>query len=264
MGSVYVSDNGGNRIFKYLPTDTIIVLAGSGNSSTVDGTGLSASFYHPMGIAVDALGSVYVAEYGNHCIRKIDSNAVVTTLAGTVSNSGFQDGKANAALFKNPSDIACDKNGKLYVTDYMNNRIRCIQPVKYAINPALPKGLQFDNQTGTISGTPSQTQDTTLYTVTAENTAGTCNTMLLITVASSLSGLTHQTGNDCAFYPNPVQNQIGIRGVTGTERLSIHSLTGVLLMTKEVSAGSTVDVSDLDPGVYLLRLAGREYKLVKK
>jgi len=92
-----------------------------------DGSALFAQFNLPTGIAPDAFGNIYVVDYSNHSIRKINSLGVVTTLAGN-GIAGFADGQDTAARFNGPTGITCDLAGNIYVTDQMNNRIRKITP----------------------------------------------------------------------------------------------------------------------------------------
>ncbi|NEV95103.1 hypothetical protein G3567_13255, partial [Psychroflexus sp. YR1-1] len=89
-----------------------------------DGTGSSAQFNYPIGVAVDASGTVYVADANNHRIRKITPAGAVSTLAG--STYGFADGTGISAQFANPTGVAVDASGTVYVADQFNHRIRKI------------------------------------------------------------------------------------------------------------------------------------------
>ena len=109
------------------PVGTVTTFAG-GSSGSADGTGADARFYDPVGVAVDGDGNVYVADYGNHAIRKITPAGVVTTLAGTAGSSGSADGTGADARFKYPSGVAVDGDGNVYVGDTSNNQIRKITP----------------------------------------------------------------------------------------------------------------------------------------
>ncbi|MDR2208257.1 MAG: hypothetical protein LBE22_04705 [Azoarcus sp.] len=106
---------------------TVLVntLAG-GESGFADGKGGDAKFRMPEGIASDAAGNLYVADRGNHRIRKITPAGEVSTLAG--GEEGFADGIGNAARFHLPEGVASDAAGNLYVADTVNNRIRKITP----------------------------------------------------------------------------------------------------------------------------------------
>lgn len=79
-GNLIVADTGHNRIVRVTPSGVVTTLAGSGTSGFVNGTGTAASFFRPMGVAVDASGNVYVADTGNRAIRLVTPGGVVTTL----------------------------------------------------------------------------------------------------------------------------------------------------------------------------------------
>lgn len=132
-GNLYLTDSGANVVRKISPTGVVSTLAGGGSTGTqegnVDGVGTAALFSSLNGLAVDGAGNVYVADGGNHSIRKITPAGVVTTFAGSTSGvSGSNDGVGTAARFFSPGGIAIDAAGVLYVTDSDNNTIRSITP----------------------------------------------------------------------------------------------------------------------------------------
>lgn len=126
-GNVYVSDESNNVIRKISPDGMVTTFAGSGVQGTADGKGTAAQFSLPGGIAMDAAGTIYVADSGNDIIRKINRHGVVTTLAGS-GEPGSADGKGAAASFTVPSGVAVDAFGNVYVADYWNNKIRKVTP----------------------------------------------------------------------------------------------------------------------------------------
>lgn len=147
-GNVYVADTGNHTIRKISPAGVVSTLAG-GTPETfgahADGLGNMARFHAPLALAVDASGNVYVADTGNHTIRKITSSGWVTTLAGKASvclgfeqfsanltqyscGNGNTDGTGADARFDTPSGIAVDSNGNVYVADKGNFAIRKITP----------------------------------------------------------------------------------------------------------------------------------------
>ncbi|KOF01370.1 hypothetical protein OB69_17945, partial [Roseivirga seohaensis subsp. aquiponti] len=101
--------------------------AGSGFFGNVDGQGTEARFTTLMGGAIDSQGNLYVADFGNHSIRKITSAGLVTTLAGS-GTEGYADGTGIAASFNRPFDIAINSNDIVFVADEGNDRIRRIEP----------------------------------------------------------------------------------------------------------------------------------------
>lgn len=126
-GNVYVADLGNDMIRKISPDGAVTTLAGAGAQGSANGTGTSASFFEPMGVAVDAAGNVYVGDQSNNLIRKISPAGVVTTFAGS-GVEGSADGMGTAASFSHPLGLAVDAAGNVYVADCVNNLIRKISP----------------------------------------------------------------------------------------------------------------------------------------
>jgi hypothetical protein len=124
-GTVYVADANNQKIRKITAAGVVTTLAGTGTAGALDGPGTSATFNGPIGVAVDAAGTVYVTDANNQKIRKITAAGAVTTLAGTGTASAL-DGPTTSATFNNPFGVAVDGNGNVYVGDYSNNKIRKI------------------------------------------------------------------------------------------------------------------------------------------
>ncbi len=149
-GNVYVADFGNNRIRKITPGGVVTTFAGSGTAGNADGNGTAAQFRNPYGVAVDASGNVYVADYQNHAIRVITPSGDVTTLAG--STQGFADGTGTAARFSNPSSVAIAPSGNIIVVDQGNSTIREVTPAGVVTALAGGNGLNgFANGTGTVA-----------------------------------------------------------------------------------------------------------------
>jgi len=125
--NVYVADCYHHCIRKITPEGEITTLAGDVcELGYKDGTGRAARFRTPTGVALDSFGNVYVADRGNHCIRKITPGGEVSTFAG--GTEGYKDGALTAAQFNRPMGVAVDGSGNVYVADTYNQRIRKITP----------------------------------------------------------------------------------------------------------------------------------------
>jgi streptogramin lyase len=128
-GNVYVADTYNFTIRKVTPAAVVTTLAGlAGSWGSVNGTGGAARFNEPYGVAVDTNGNAYVADYVNCTIRKVTPAGVVTTLAGSASQSGSANGTGSAARFNSPSGVAVDSAGNLYVADTYNYSVRKVTP----------------------------------------------------------------------------------------------------------------------------------------
>ena len=125
--TVYVADSSNDRIRAISPDGVVTTLAGSGTPGFADGTGTSAQFYRPTGVAVAPDGTIYVADRFNHRIRRVTPAGVVTTFAGS-GTPGFADGTGTTAKFLNPYGVAVGTDGTVYVADTGNNRVRRITP----------------------------------------------------------------------------------------------------------------------------------------
>lgn len=137
-GNVYVADTANHVIRKINKEGKVITLAGNGRPGLIDGKSNNASFYFPQDIAVAKDGTVYVADTLNHVIRKIDTNGNVSTLnatssrpveivGGVIESAGdYLDGTLDHAKFNEPSGLAIDEKGNLYVSDTGNQVIRYI------------------------------------------------------------------------------------------------------------------------------------------
>jgi len=125
-GNLYASDG---AIRKITPAAVVTTVAGmAGASGYADGAGSAARFSIPDGIAVDPAGNLYVADRGNHKIRKINPAGDVTTFAGAYDAYGTADGLGSAARFDRPRGLAVDSLGNYYVADENNHAIRKISP----------------------------------------------------------------------------------------------------------------------------------------
>jgi YD repeat-containing protein len=130
-GNLYIADIYNNRVWKVDTSGIITTVAGDGTwgYSGDGGPAAQAKFWGPRGVAVDASGNLYIADRYNHCIRKVDTSGIITTVAGDgTSGCSGDGGPAAQAKFWSPRGVAVDASGNLYIADSGNTQIRKVGP----------------------------------------------------------------------------------------------------------------------------------------
>ena len=142
-GNLYIADDGHHRIRKVNTNGIINTVAGNGKLN-YSGDGVAAtstSLYRPSGVAVDKAGNLYIADTNNARIRKVDTNGIITTVAG---NGGFgyagDGGPATAATLFSPMDVTLDSAGNIYIADQNANVIRKVDIVTGIISTVAGNG----------------------------------------------------------------------------------------------------------------------------
>ena len=195
-GVVYVADTVNSTIRAVAPDGVVSTLAGSpGLVGSADGAGAAARFDDPYGVAVDAAGTIYVADTFNDTIRAITPAGAVTTFAGSPGLAGSTDATGSAARFDHPYGIAVDAAGNLYVADTGNSTIRKITPAGAVTTLAGSPGL-----VGSADGTGAAARFDDPYGV-AVDAAGTVyvsdtfnDTLRAITPAGAVTTLAGTAG----------------------------------------------------------------------
>jgi sugar lactone lactonase YvrE len=126
-GEIYISDGEAGKIWKFLP----------GGGLSVFAYGLDT----PSGIAFDKNGDLIAADPGSHTIKKIDPSGNISLVAGIENRPGFADGEATAAMFNAPIGVAVSGDGKIYVADTYNDRIRVVEGGKVSTLAGSEKGF---------------------------------------------------------------------------------------------------------------------------
>lgn len=128
LGNLYIADSANGRIRKVDTNGIITTIAGNGRYWDYSGRGgpaVQAGLGWPNGVAVDHLGNIYISEYLNSWISKVDTTGVITTYAGIRWNGySGDDGDATQAGINQPTGVALDGIGNLYISDFANSRIR--------------------------------------------------------------------------------------------------------------------------------------------
>ena len=125
-GNLYIADTINNSIRKVTPGGTITTVAGDGTYgySGDGGPATSAELAHPYGVAVDGAGNLYIADADNQRIRKVTPGGTITTVAGGTYGYSGDGGPATSAELYEPTGVAVDGAGNLYIADSGNQRIR--------------------------------------------------------------------------------------------------------------------------------------------
>ncbi len=136
FGTLYIADTFNNRIRKVdAATGIITTIAGSGAFPPMTGgerdegaAAIDVSLYWPCDVAIDSEGRVFVADTFNHCVRRIDLDGTIRTVAGQCGKSGDSGdgGPPQAALLNRPYGIELDPDDNLYIADTRNHRIRLV------------------------------------------------------------------------------------------------------------------------------------------
>lgn len=132
----------------------INTLAGSGtppNNYGYSGDGglaTAAQLYYPCGIAVDVSGNVYIVDGGNHRVRKVSTNGIITTIAGTgIQGFSGDNSLAVAAQLNYPTDVAVDAAGNVFIADKNNSRIRKVD-INGIITTVAGNGAPYNGANG--------------------------------------------------------------------------------------------------------------------
>ncbi len=126
-GSLYVADRGTHTIRKISAEGMVTTVAGNGEPGFRDGRGVETRLREPLTVAMGKDGSVYIADSGNHSIRRLSPDGALKTVAGAIE-PGYRDGVGGEARFAWPTGIAVGPRGFIYLCDSQNNRIRRVTP----------------------------------------------------------------------------------------------------------------------------------------
>jgi len=233
-GVVYVTDGGAHRV-RRLTTDGRIETVAGGTRGFTDGTVAAARFDTPSAIALDAAGVLYVADTGNHAIRRITPDGVVSTLAGD-GVAGYADG--SAARFNGPIGVAVDVSGRIIVADTYNDRIRAVSPdgsvstVAGGPVPGADDGSALDARFDTPCGVAVDRSGNVYVADTGNGTVRRIDPSgAVTTVASEVAGtlirpIAVANADDGALYVSDERGRIVEVDKTGQTRIVAGSTTG--------------------------------------
>lgn len=242
-GSVYVVDSFNNTVRKITPAGVVTTFAGmAGTSGSADGTGNSARFNSLDDVVIDASGIVYVSDSGNNTIRRISPAGNVTTFAGLAGSPGSADGSGNEARFNQPSGLAVDASGNVYVADSANHTIRKITPAGAVTTFAGVAGTAGSSDgptaTATFNQPASVAADASGHVFVADTGNATvrmiaAGTVTTLAGAAGASGVADGTGANARFSrPSGIAtNATGTIFVADTGNSTLRSVTSAGVVT---------------------------------
>ncbi len=139
-GNLLVTEQGSHRVRRIAPNGAISTVAGTGTPgfSGDGGRATAAQLSQPNATAVDAAGNIYIADMGNHRVRRVAPDGTITTIAGNGQiGRGAEGIPATQSPLNYPSSVAVDNNGDVIIADWQNYLIR---KVSFAIRPAISPG----------------------------------------------------------------------------------------------------------------------------
>lgn len=266
--NLYVADTLNNTIRQLTLAGTnwsVITIGGQvGNAGSSDGTNGTAQFFAPQGIAIDAHTNLYVADTTNGTIRRmtlVNTNWVVTTIAGLAGTNGSGDGSNTLAQFSHPEGITVDAHTNLYVADTGNGTIRKIilkgtnwvvttiagKPGIFGTNDGVGTNAQFNLPGGLTVDASSNlfVGDTGNQTIRKLTWNG---TNWVVTTIGGLPGVAGHAGGygDNSRFTNP-------------KGISVDSLGHIFVADDGGSPGSTIFSSAISGGVPIVNGSGQSY-----
>jgi sugar lactone lactonase YvrE len=128
-GDVYFASGADHQVFEVTPAGELTVVAGNGTAgTTLPGTATSSRLNVPNGVALDAAGNLYIADTGNNQIYKVTPSGTLSILAGTGVGGPATAGPAINSELNEPSGVAVDSSGDVYIADYLGNRVEMVDP----------------------------------------------------------------------------------------------------------------------------------------
>jgi uncharacterized protein (TIGR03437 family) len=269
--NLYIADTENERI-RVVTTDGIIhTIAGNGAEgySGDGGPALQAEFYSPSGIALDAAGSIYVADKGNCVIRKIAPGGTIVTIAGNTYPTYTAGTSALTASLYFPLGLTLDSSGNVYVADSQNDILRELTVANTASLPAVNKGgavsaAQFGALATAAPGSWIEIYGTNLATGTETWSTGNFNGNAAPT---SLLGTEVSIGGQLAYVsyvsPGQVNVQVPAAVSTGTQPVVVTSM-GVsgIDSVANVSQAQSITIAATAPGLFapsVFLIGGNQY-----
>jgi hypothetical protein len=268
LGNLYISDNVNNRIRKVNKAGTITTVVGTGvhGHSGDGGPASSAEIINPGGIIFDHYGNMFLTD--SSLIRKVDTNGLITTFAGSVSSGIFNgDGILASSARLIPCCFAIAKNGDLLVSDSYNHRIRSIDSSGIVNTVAGNGGSGYSGDGGPADSAQIDYNNGIALDRCGNLYIAHVNTPRIRLVKfypqcdstqhHDTTGVVNTTAltREITIYPNPVQNQLTIASTNKIQTITITNTMGQTVYTNTVNTNKAViNIQSLEPGLYFTRV----------
>ncbi|HXD93811.1 MAG TPA: T9SS type A sorting domain-containing protein [Bacteroidia bacterium] len=265
LGNLYISDRFNGRIRKVNTSGIINTIAGTGiqGYSGDGGQATIAELNNPTGIAVDTIGNLYIADFFNNCIRKVNTSGIITTIAGTGTNGYSGDGGyATAAEFNNPFGVTINKAGDLYIADTENNCVRGVNQMGIITTVAgnTIYGSYGDGGQATSASLeePDGVTCDAMGNLYITDSGG--NEIRKVTFGRHITGILEVTNNNnLNIYPNPTNGSFIIESNSSEKQtLQVFDINGKLVLSQTINGKTIIDASILSEGVYNISLISNE------
>ena len=243
LGNLYIADTGNDVIRKVNYGGYLTTVAGDarlgGGYSGDGGAATNAALFVPDGIVCDAAGNLYIAEYANNVIRKVDVNGTITTWAGTRGGGGYSGdgGAATSAVLMNPVGLAVDGWGNLFIGDADNSIVREVSSPGFLLN----------NASGALTITGTQLGMSGSYQVVVSNPAGSVTSSVVSLVVYEQPVILTQPASQAVYASQTVTFEVSAAGTPpvqyqwSRDGVSLNGATNAVLTLTNVQAGQAGD-----------------------
>jgi len=260
-GNLFIAD-AANNVIREVSGGIINTIAGLGSPGYLgDGSlATNAELDSPFAVAVDNYHNIYISDFKNNLVRKIDTTGTINRYAGTFNAYGYTGdlGAATSATLNGIRGLAVDANRNLFIADANNNVIRKVDTFGIITTAAGNGYAGFGGDLGTVNGANLSSP----YGV-AVDAAGSLyiadgnNERIRKTYSATLGvKTTVTTNNGIAVYPNPFYDNIIVSGLNGSDKVAIYDITGRQVSQTWAATGSTqsFSINGLSAGVYMLQV----------
>lgn len=260
-GNIYVADQG-NYVIRKINIPGIITTIAGNNKLGYSGDGglaTAATLSLPRSICLDSVGNLYIADYGNNVVRKVNTAGIISTVAGN-GTSGFSGdgGLAVSAELNGPGDVTIDKGGNLYIADVNNHVIRKVNASGIISTFAGVPGVRGYN----LDGIPADSANLNFpHNITMDKVgnlfiADTYNfrvrkVQLVPTSIDIESALTTMS-----VYPNPAQDNVVVSSKNAINSITVINSAGQTVYSQRCNKLNEVQINlkDMMPGIYFVKV----------